>query len=969
MKSAFQFSNLCGTVYKGGSLLFTPDGNSVISPVGNRVTVFDLVNNKSTTLPHQCHRDIDVLALSPNGLLLMAVDKGGQAILVNLHRHALLHRFNFKTRVRDLKFSPDGRYFAVTHGTQVHVWRAPGLERSFNPFSLVKKFTGHADDVTCLDWSFDSKLIVAGANDATCRVFTMEILPRYRPFVLGTHRERIIHAAFDKDSYTIYTVSRDGTLLKWSWFEKIIQLSAVDPRKRRGGAVKASEQQQSSDSSSDEEESAGHEESSEESDESEEESAKTARVDVDVDEGDTAKHVQSSSSEDEDVEESEDEEDGASAGRKRGPRFGRPRADVVHLPRWRTSGTDRHYFMQPNAKVTCALFHKSTSILVVGFTNGIFGLYELPDFNNIHTLSVSQKRISSVAMNPSGEWMALGAAKLGQLLVWEWQSETYVLKQQGHFFDMDVVKFSPEGHVLATGGGDGKVKLWHTSSGFCYVTFKEHQAAITDVVFAPNGLSVLSSSLDGTVRAFDMMRYRNFRTFTTPEPQQFSCMSIDPSGEIVAAGCLDVPEIFVWSMKNGQLLDTLAGHQGPISGCEFHPSLPMLLSSAWDGMLRVWDVFEGKPNREAMDMCADIVALAVRPDGKQFVVSTLKGSFSLWDFQHSKQLGEIDYRRDMRVGRKQTDLVTAKHLTQGHCYTAISYTADGSCLLAGGQSRFISLYQLEQQVLLRQFTISANLSIDGMQEKLNSKNDTSFGALALMDTDSDSDPEMRVNRSLPGVKKGDYSSRITPPEIRVKGIHMSSTGRSFAAATTEGLVVFSLDDTLVFDPFNLDIDITPDTIVKTLEDGDTLKAIVMAFRLSEQPLIHQTVEAVKAEDIKITVELLPTAYIKALLVFLAEIFGTTRHLEYYLTWCKEVLTTHGRFINAHSKELLPQLRNLQKAITSHRQVLVDLCRDNVHYADFFSIMASQTAESEVQGLSDLGDIAKVSTEEDGEVDA
>lgn len=40
---ALQFSNLIGTVYKQGNVLFTPDGNSVLSPVGNRVSVFDLV--------------------------------------------------------------------------------------------------------------------------------------------------------------------------------------------------------------------------------------------------------------------------------------------------------------------------------------------------------------------------------------------------------------------------------------------------------------------------------------------------------------------------------------------------------------------------------------------------------------------------------------------------------------------------------------------------------------------------------------------------------------------------------------------------------------------------------------------------------------------------------------------------------------------------------------------------------------
>lgn len=39
----WQFSNLIGTVYRQGNVVFTPDGNSVLSPVGNRVSVFDLV--------------------------------------------------------------------------------------------------------------------------------------------------------------------------------------------------------------------------------------------------------------------------------------------------------------------------------------------------------------------------------------------------------------------------------------------------------------------------------------------------------------------------------------------------------------------------------------------------------------------------------------------------------------------------------------------------------------------------------------------------------------------------------------------------------------------------------------------------------------------------------------------------------------------------------------------------------------
>lgn len=43
MKTDFKFSNLLGTVYSKGNLLFSPDGTHLYSPVGNRVTVFNLV--------------------------------------------------------------------------------------------------------------------------------------------------------------------------------------------------------------------------------------------------------------------------------------------------------------------------------------------------------------------------------------------------------------------------------------------------------------------------------------------------------------------------------------------------------------------------------------------------------------------------------------------------------------------------------------------------------------------------------------------------------------------------------------------------------------------------------------------------------------------------------------------------------------------------------------------------------------
>lgn len=45
------------------------------------------------------------------------------------------------------------------------------------------------------------------------------------------------------------------------------------------------------------------------------------------------------------------------------------------------------------------------------------------------------------------------------------------------------------------------------------------------------------------------------------------------------------------------------------------------------------------------------------------------------------------------------------------------------------------------------------------------------------------------------------------------------------------------DDTMVFDPLDLDIDVTPDNVKRTLSRGEYVKALALAFRLSERPLI------------------------------------------------------------------------------------------------------------------------------------
>ena len=68
-----------------------------------------------------------------------------------------------------------------------------------------------------------------------------------------------------------------------------------------------------------------------------------------------------------------------------------------------------------------------------------------------------QHTITAAALNPTGEWVAFGSAQLGQLLVWEWRSETYVLKQQGHYYDVCALGYSPDGVVIVKAADGAEV--------------------------------------------------------------------------------------------------------------------------------------------------------------------------------------------------------------------------------------------------------------------------------------------------------------------------------------------------------------------------------------------------------------------------------------------------------------------------------------------------------------------------------
>ena len=598
--------------------------------------------------------------------------------------------------------------------------------------------------------------------------------------------------------------------------------------------------------------------------------------------------------------------------------------------RWRI--VNRHYFMQNNTHLRCAAYHPASNLLVAGFSNGLFVLYELPDFNMIHTLSISQNNIDFVTINRTGEWLAFGASKLGQLLVWEWQSESYILKQQGHFDAMNALVYTPDGQRVVTAADDGKIKVWDTESGFCVVTFTEHSSGVTACEFTKKGNVLFTASLDGSVRAWDLVRYRNFRTFTAPTRLSFSCMAVDPSGEVVAAGSLDSFDIHIWSVQTGQLLDRLAGHEGPVSALAFTPDGGQLISGSWDRTARIWSVFNRTQTSEPLQLQADVIDIAVRPDSQQLAVSTLDGQLTFWNIADAEQVAGLDGRRDISGGRSVNDRRTAANSAGSKSFGSIEYSTDGSCLLAGGNSKYICLYSVNSMVLLKKFTVSVNLSVSGTQEFLNSRLLTEAGPSAMVDDGANSDGEN--NDALPGSKRGDPSARKGLPEIRVTSVGFSPAGTSFCAASTEGLLIYSLDSNLQFDPFDLNMEITPASTLAVLQEGDYLKALVMAFRLNEASLIKAVFQAVPHREIPLVVAGVPGVYVSRLLRFVAAQTEGSPHIEFCLLWIKAIVDKHGAWLSANRGKVDVELRVVARAVARMRDEVRRLGSENGYMVDY-----------------------------------
>lgn len=130
-----------------------------------------------------------------------------------------------------------------------------------------------------------------------------------------------------------------------------------------------------------------------------------------------------------------------------------------------------------------------------------------------------------------------------------------------------------------------------------------------------------------------------------------------------------------------------------------------------------------------------------------------------------------------------------------------------------------------------------------MEEYVNRRNMTEFGNMALLE-EREKNEGGKVSIKLPGAKTGDMASRSFKPEVTVSAVRFSPTGQSWSAVSTEGLMIYSLDRGIVFDPFNLSIEVTPKSTKECLRKKEYSEALTMAIKLNENDLVQMVIESI-----------------------------------------------------------------------------------------------------------------------------
>jgi WD40 repeat protein/tRNA A-37 threonylcarbamoyl transferase component Bud32 len=243
------------------------------------------------------------------------------------------------------------------------------------------------------------------------------------------------------------------------------------------------------------------------------------------------------------------------------------------------------------------------------------------------TLSGHRDGVLCVDFSPDGKTLASGAGE-GAIKVWDSTTGLLVRDLSGSRGQVYRVAYSPDGKKIVSGGEDKKSRLWDLATGQVIRTFEGHDSEVWWVAFSPDGKVLATASLDETVKLWDVASGGPRQTLPGHAQGAFLA-KFSPDGKQLVAICGD-RTLKLWDLETVRELRTFRGHRSPINTAAYRPDGKMLASAGVDSLIRLWDVSTGEPV-DILPARHEVRALAYSPDGRTLVSAGSDQKATVWD--------------------------------------------------------------------------------------------------------------------------------------------------------------------------------------------------------------------------------------------------------------------------------------------------------------------------------------------------
>jgi hypothetical protein len=194
----------------------------------------------------------------------------------------------------------------------------------------------------------------------------------------------------------------------------------------------------------------------------------------------------------------------------------------------------------------------------------------------------------------------------------------YQIKRAGSGWDLSRRNMIAAVLAAFATGRAGKAQI----CGLAYA----HGNAVTGMIPSLDGKSLITASLDATVKFWNLTTGAYYGTVILPTP--ITALAISSDSRLLTGSSSD--NIIRITSGNGAPGGTLEGHTSPVRALATTPDGRILASAGEDTMIRLWSLPTGAYLRTLSGHTGTVRSLAISPDGEMLVSGSEDGTIRIW---------------------------------------------------------------------------------------------------------------------------------------------------------------------------------------------------------------------------------------------------------------------------------------------------------------------------------------------------